>query len=161
MFADEMLRIAHAFLLGLALLCAGCTSNSTQLTPPAAVAMQPAASMEPGKAMITLARTDAYIGSLQSVAIDLNGARLVDLPNAQSYSASIPPGEITLSATHRSAPERHTVKFKAEPGKRYRFEVSSRDEQFAAAVMGGLAGSLLEIAVSGENSGPFKIVRVE
>jgi hypothetical protein len=158
-----MYRIAHAFLLGFALLGAGCASDSPQSasSPPAAVAMQPVAATEPGKASITLTRPSAYIGGLMSVPIDLNGAHLVDLSTTQSYTASIPPGETTLSVAHWSAPGRYTVRFNAEAGKRYAFEVSPRDEQFAASLVGGLAGSLVETAASGERSGPFKIVRVQ
>ena len=45
-------------------------------------------------------------------------------------------------------------------GKRYTFEVSSRNDQYAAIVFGGLVGYVADKAVNDENSGMFKIAEV-
>jgi hypothetical protein len=137
-----MRKPALAFSIALGLLGAG-------LLPPSGAQAQ-------GRATITVTRPEGLYGALASVDVELNGVRVAKLENGGRFTAAIPPGNTTLSATMWSAPGRYKISFKAAPGRRYAFVLTPRNEQMVAGLLGGLAGMMIDTAVN-ENSGPFKI----
>ena len=138
-------------LLPLALLLAGCVTDGpiTSALPVAA-----------GQATVTVSRPNGWYGAAVAVDIDANGAKIASLAAGGSYTGPVHPGPVTLTATCWSSPGRYTIHFNAEAGKRYAFEVSSRNEQIAAAAVGGIVGLAVDTAANGETSGAFQITAV-
>jgi hypothetical protein len=138
-------------LLLLSTLLAGCVTDQSM---PSVVAVSR------GQATITMTRPNGWYGSAVAVDIDANGAKIASLAAGGSYTGPLPPGPVTLTATCWSSPGRYTIRFNAEPGKRYAFEVSPRTEQLAATAIGGVIGLAADTAANGETSGAFKITAV-
>ena len=112
-----MIRIIQAIMLLLTL--AGCVTDA----PVASVIP-----VAPGQASITINRSNGWYGSAVTVDIDANGARIASLAAGGSFTGPVSPGPVTLTATSWSSPGRYTVRFNAQPGKRYAFAVSPRDD---------------------------------
>jgi hypothetical protein len=137
-----------AILLSVAVGCAGCASQP---------ASPIASAIKPGQAKIVL--TPANEGPLlNSVHVAVNGTHVVDLDPGQSYTGGVPAGHVTLIALDIG---QYKYEFNAVTGKTYAFQLSRRGEHVAAAILGGLAGLVVETAVSGEQSGEYKITPVQ
>jgi hypothetical protein len=144
-----MIRAIQAIMLLLAL--AGCvTDGSVASGSPVA----------PGQASITISRPNGWYGAAVSVDIDANGARIASLAAGGSYTGPVSRGPVTLTATSWSSPGRYTVRFNAEPGKRYAFAVSARNDQIVATAVAGVIGLAADTAINGETSGAFQITAV-
>src|SRR5665213_263063 len=113
-----------------------------------------------GQASVTINRPDAYYASAVPAELDVNGARITRLASGGSYTGPIPSGPVTLTATSWSSPGRYTVRFNAEPGRRYAFEVAPRNEQMAATFVFGVVGLAADTVAHDETSGAFKITAV-
>ena len=137
----------------LSALLAGCVTDQAAQAPSAAP-------IAPGQAALTLSRTNGFYASGVSADINANGVRIASLGRGETFSGGIKPGPVVLSVTSWSGPGQYVVRFNAEPGKRYAFEISPRDEQFGIAVIGGMVGVIADTAINGENSGAFKIAAV-
>ena len=133
---------------------AGCvTDQSAAAAPPPAIA--------PGQAIVTITRIEGYQAALLDVEVTANGAKFASIANGATFTGGINPGPVTLSVSHWSSPGGYTVRFKAEAGKRYAFEISPRAEQLVAGLAVGLVGVVADTAINGaEQSGTFKIVQV-
>jgi len=111
-----------------------------------------------GQASVIIDRPSAYYAAGAPVDLDMNGARLTSLASGGSYTGPVPTGPVTLTATSWSSPGRYTVHFNAEPGKRYAFEVSPRNDQMVATFAFGIVGLAADtIAHGDETGGAFKI----
>jgi hypothetical protein len=110
-----------------------------------------------GQASVTIGRPNTWYGAAVAVDIDANGTKIASLAAGGTYTGPIPPGPVTLTATCWSSPGRYTIHFNAEAGKRYDFEVSSRNEQIAASVAFGVVGLVADTAINENTSGAFKI----
>jgi hypothetical protein len=113
-----------------------------------------------GQASVTITRPNAYYASAVPVDLDANGVRIVSLASGGSYTGPIPPGPVTLTATSWSSPGRYTVRFNAEPGRQYAFEVAPRNEQMAATFVFGVVGLAADSVAHEETSGAFKITAI-
>jgi len=144
-----MIRAIQAIMLPLAL--AGCvTDGSVASVIPVA----------PGQASIAISRANGWYGSAVTVDIDANGARIASLASGGSYTGPVSPGPVILTAMSWSSPGRYTVRFNAEPGKRYAFAVSARNDQIVATAVAGVIGLAADTAINGETSGAFQITAV-
>jgi hypothetical protein len=143
----RLLSPARLGVLAAVLALAGCVTDQTAQTSPVA----------PGQAAITISRTSGIYASGVSADIDANGARIASLGNGGTFSGGVKPGPVTLTVSCWSSPGHYSVQFNAEPGKRYAFEVSPRDEQLGVALVGGMVGVIADSAINSENSGAFKI----
>ena len=112
------------------------------------------------KTSVTITRESAYYASAVPVDLDVNGARIASIPNGGSYSGPLPEGPVTMSATSWSSPGRFTIRFNAQAGKRYAFELSPRGEQVFATVAFGMVGLAADTIAHDETSGAFKITEV-
>jgi hypothetical protein len=144
-----MIRAIQSIML--LLMLAGCVTDG----PLASVVP-----VAPGQASITISRANGWYGSAVTVDIDANGAKIASLAAGGSYTGPVSPGPVTLTATSWSSPGRYTVRFKADPGKRYAFAVSARDDQVVATAVGGVIGLVADTAINGETSGAFQITAV-
>jgi hypothetical protein len=73
----------------------------------------------------------------------------------------VPRGHVTLTTTLSLDIGQYRYEFDAVPGKTYSFLLSRRTEHMMAAVFGGLPGLVVETAVSGEQSGEYRITPVQ
>jgi hypothetical protein len=146
-----MVRAIQAILFLSLLAFAGCVTD--QVAPQANY-------VAPGQASLAISRPNGWYGSAVAVDIDANGARIASLAAGGSYTGPVPPGPVILTATCWSSPGRYTIRFNAEPGKRYAFAISARDDQVAAAALGGVIGLAADTAINGEKSGAFQITAV-
>jgi hypothetical protein len=143
-----------AILSVIAIGCAGCASQPAQ----------PFISAVPlGQAKIVITRADQgpYIGPSSVVHVAINGRHAVDLAAGQSYTGGVPRGHVTLATTLSLDIGQYKYEFDAVPGRTYSFLLSRRTEHTMAAVFGGLAGLVVETAVSGEQSGEYRITPVQ
>jgi hypothetical protein len=146
----------HSSLLLISILLAGCVTD--QSAPPVASTIAP---VPRGQAGITITRLSGYYGFLAAADIEANGTKIASLDKGgATFSGSVPPGPVTLTVSCACDLARYSIHFKAQAGKHYAFEVSPRNEQYAAIVFGGLVGYVADTAINGENSGTFKIVEV-
>ena len=113
-----------------------------------------------GQASVTISRPNGWYGAAVAVDIDANGVRLASIKAGGSFTGPLPPGPVVLTATCWSSPGRYTVRFNAEPGRRYAFEVSARDQQIVVGAAFGLIGVMADSAINEGNSGAFKITAV-
>jgi len=149
----SILPLAVSLLLISALLF-GCVTD--QSTPVAAVVAP--APIPRGQAGVTVTRLDGFYGTLVAADIAVNGSKIASLDKGAAYTGSVPPGPVTLTASCACDLGHYTIHFNAQAGKRYAFEVSPRNEQYAATVFGGLVGYAVDAAANGETGGMFKIV---
>lgn len=136
----------------LSALLAGCVTDQAAVPMSSPVA--------PGQAALTISRTGGIYASGVSADVDANGGRIASLGRGETFSGGIKPGPVVLDVTCWSSPGHYIVRFNAEPGKRYAFEISPRDEQFGVAMIGGMVGVIADSAINAENSGAFKIAAV-
>ena len=147
-----------AFLCLASATLAGCVTDQSAAAPAANAA--PAA-IAAGQAVVTITRTDSYQAAGLSVEVTANGAKFASVDNGATFTGGINPGPVTLTVSHWSSPGQYTVRFNAEAGKRYAFQISPRSEQMLAGIAVGFAGVLADTAINGaEQSGTFKIVAV-
>jgi len=138
----------------IAICCAGCASQPAQ----------PIVSAVPlGQAKIVVTRADQgpYIGPSALVHVAINGKHVIDLAAGQSYTGGVPRGHVTLTTTLTLDIGQYKYEFDAVPGRTYSFLLSRRAEHMMAGVFGGLAGLVVETAVSGEQSGEYRITPVQ
>jgi hypothetical protein len=146
-----MVRAIQAITLLMLVALTACVTNDT------APSVLPVAR---GQASVSISRPNGWYGAAVSVDIDANGTRIASLAAGGSFTGPVPPGPVTLTATTWSSPGRYTIRFNAEAGKRYAFEVSARDEQVVAQVILGVAGVVADTIINDETSGAFKIAAV-
>lgn len=145
-----MSRLAHFFLIGLVFLGAAFATGAL---------VQPVAGA-PGRATVTVFREKDGWFKNPPVDISINGRKVTKLAESARYTTSVPAGEVTLTTSHWSDLGRYSVKFKAQPGRRYKFQVSLREEAVGAALLLGFSGMVLDTIVN-ENSGSYKITPVK
>jgi len=104
-----------------------------------------------GAARFIVTRADEYRASLATAVIDVNGRRVAEVERGKTVSGLLPPGPVTIAAHSNIDPGQTTVKFRAVPGRTYRFRVSARTEPYIAGALFGIAGLIIE------GGGPFKI----
>jgi hypothetical protein len=143
-----------AFLCLAPAMLAGCVTDQTTTANAAP------APIAPGQAIVTINRTDSFQGKIISVDVDANGTKFASIANGATFTGGINPGPVALTVSVWSSPGGYTVRFKAEAGKRYAFEISPRAEQLVAGLAVGLVGVVADTAINGEQSGAFKIVQV-
>jgi hypothetical protein len=131
--------------------CAGCASQ-----PPPPIA----AAVAPGQARISITRVDEGPSWSAAAKIDINGAHVVDLAPGQSYSGGVASGPVSVTATAAMDIGQYTVKFNAVAGKTYAFQVLKRGARAVAALLGGVAGIVIDTAANGDTSGAFQITEV-
>jgi hypothetical protein len=146
-----------AILLLISALLNGCVTD--QSTPVASVASAHGP-IPRGQAGITITRLDGLYGSFVAANVSANGAPVASLEKGGTYSGSLPSGPVTLTVSSAGDFTHYSLHFNAQAGKRYAFEISPRNEQYAAMVFGGLVGYAADAAVNGEQAGQFKIVEV-
>src|SRR5581483_3752031 len=112
-------------LLLLCTLLAGCVTDQSA---PVASAAAPAP-VPRGQAGITITRADGFYGSFVAADIEANGTKVAQLDKGATYSGSVAPGPVTLTASCTCDLGHYTIHFNAQAGKRYAFEVSPRNEQ--------------------------------
>ena len=95
-------------------------------------------------ATIQITRPSAYTFALPDAYIDVNGARVTNLPNGGSYKGSVRPGPVTIVVTNWQSPGRSVASFRAVPGKTYRFVIEPRGQSLVASVAGGIIGMAIE-----------------
>jgi hypothetical protein len=139
-----------ATLLVISTALAGCVTDQSSPVASAAVPRSQAA--------ITITRSGGYYASAVDADIEANGRKFASLAKDATFTGGVPPGPVTLTVSCWCGPGRYSIRFNAQAGKHYTFEVSPRDEQLVASLAGGMVGALVETAVNGENSGTFKIV---
>ena len=144
----------RACLLSISTLLAGC---ATDQSGPVASTTAP---VPRGQAGITVTRTGGIYALAVAADIEANGVKLERLDRGETFSGSVPPGPVTLTVSCWCGPGRYSIRFNAQAGQRYAFEVTPRDEQFVATFAGGLVGAAVDAAVNGESSGSFKIAEV-
>jgi hypothetical protein len=127
------------------LVLTGCQTTADSATP---IGAAPAA----GMAAITITRSNdlMYVGAPASISV--NGEKVADLGVGQSYSGSVRPGSVIVSASAWSAPGQSSTRFQAEAGKTYRLQVMPRAVHTTSGAIGGLAGQAVE------GGGPFQVV---
>jgi hypothetical protein len=113
-----------------------------------------------GQASVSFSRPNAWYGAAVPVDIDTNGARLASLAAGGSYTGPLPPGPVILTATSWSSPGHHAVRFNAEAGRRYAFEISPRNEQMAVTAAFGVVGLAVDTVANAETSGAFKMTAI-
>jgi hypothetical protein len=146
-----------ATLLLVSTVLAGCVTDQS---PSVASAVSAPGPIPRGQAGITITRPSGFYGMLVPADIEANGTKIASLDKGAAYSGSVPAGPVTLTVTCPCDFGHYTIHFNAQAGKRYAFEVSPRNEQYAAVVVGGLVGYVADAAVNGEQAGTFKIVEV-
>jgi hypothetical protein len=82
--------------------------------------------------------------ALPDAYIDVNGARVTNLPNGGSYKGSVRPGPVTIVVTNWQSPGRSVASFRAVPGKTYRFVIEPRGQSLVAVLAGGVIGMAIE-----------------
>jgi len=142
--------VIGALLSAAAICCAGC---STQAPVPLTSAVAP------GQARLSIVR-DRSGPWANDAHITVNGAHVADLQSGQTYTGGIRAGAVTVTVSETLDLGQYTIHFNAVPGKTYSFEVTRRTEHIAAALIGGLAGLVIETAASGEQSGDLKLVPI-
>ena len=145
-----------ASLLLVCTLLTGCVTD--QATPVASATA--AAPVPRGQAGITITRSNEIYGLLVPADIEANGAKIASLDKGATFSGSVPAGPVTLIVSCATDFGHYKLHFNAQAGKRYTFEVSPRNEQYAAVVLGGVVGYVADAAINGEQAGVFKIVQV-
>ena len=121
-------------LLSLVLLAGCVTDGSTPSARPTA----------PGQATISITRSDELMYFGAPVTVELNGAKIASISKGETYTGGIAPGSADVSVSAWSSPGTSHHRFTAEPGKTYRFTVAPRSANFAAGMIGGLAGQAIE-----------------
>jgi hypothetical protein len=147
----------------LAVWCAGCSAQ-----PPA----QLANAVAPGQAKISITRdplppgppviVDSIDGPHPAEAppalIDINEAHIGNLAPGQTYVGGVAPGPTAITVTGMMEAGNYVLRFDAEAGKTYAFQVSPRTSiAHSVAPVFGFTGRVVEAAVMGERGGPFKI----
>lgn len=97
-----------------------------------------------GSARIQITRPSSFLFVLPDAYIDVNGARVVNLANGDTYKGAVKPGPVTIVVTNWQAPGRSSVSFRAAPGKTYRFIVEPRRQALGANLALGVIGMAIE-----------------
>jgi hypothetical protein len=149
----------------LAVWCVGCSAQ-----PPA----QLANAVAPGQAKISITRdplppgppvmVDSIDGPHPAEAppalIDINEAHIGNLAPGQTYVGGVAPGPVAITATGMMDAGNYVLRFDAEAGKTYAFQVSPRTSIVRSmAPVFGFTGVVVEAATMGERGGPFKITQ--
>jgi hypothetical protein len=149
----------------IAIWCAGCSAQ-----PPA----QLINAVAPGQAKISITRdplppgppvmVDSIDGPHPAEAppalIDINEAHIGNLAPGQTYVGGVAPGPTAITITGMMEAGNYVLRFDAEPGKTYAFQVSPRTSiAHSVAPAFGFTGRVVEAAVMGERGGPFKITQ--
>jgi len=143
--------MVHGSLRLVLILLAGLSAGTSASAEPA----QPAPKRA-GGATIVVTRADERLNWALDANIEVNGQPFVKLAKGATYRGGVRPGPTVITVNHWSTPGKYSVKFTAQPGRSYRFVVSSREEQMWAGALFGLSGIFLD-AVVNENSGTFKL----
>lgn len=160
------MRVRMGVSLLLAVWCAGCSAQ-----PPA----QLINAVAPGQAKISITRdplppgppviVDSIDGPHPAEAppalIDINEAHIGNLAPGQIYVGGVAPGPTAITITGMMEAGNYVLRFDAEAGKTYAFQVSPRTSiAHSVAPVFGFTGRVVEAAVMGERGGPFKITQI-
>src|ERR1700733_4399655 len=159
------MRVRIGVSLLIAIWCAGCSAQ-----PPA----QLINAVAPGQAKITITRdplppgppviVDSIDGPHPAEAppalIDINEAHIGNLAPGQTYVGGVAPGPTAITVTGMMDVGNYILRFDAEAGKTYAFQVSPRTSiARSVAPLFGFTGVVMEAATMGERGGPFKITQ--
>jgi hypothetical protein len=159
------MRVRLGGSLLIAVWCAGCSAQ-----PPAQLVNAAA----PGQAKISITRdplppgppvmVDSIDGPHPAEAppalIDINEAHIGNLAPGQTYVGGVAPGPTAITITGMMEAGNYVLRFDAEAGKTYAFQVSPRTSiAHSVAPVFGFTGRVVEAAVMGERGGPFKITQ--
>lgn len=152
-------RLGAIAAAALALALTGCITDQSPAASDTA-ASAPPGPIPTGQASITIRRVEGYFAQAVKADVDVNGAKFASIDQGSSFTGFVRPGPVALSVSCWCGPGRYTVHFKAEAGRRYAFEITSRNEQAGAMFAAGIVGLAIDTAANGETSGTFKIVEV-
>jgi hypothetical protein len=110
----------------------------------------------PGTAQLVVYRPSAFIASMRSPDVEVNGAPTCDLTNGGSFLREIEPGPASVSLSHWDMPGTSQVSFQAEAGKTYYIRATVNDDKMAAGMFLGIVGMLAAEAASSDK-GPYKL----
>ncbi|HEX4409911.1 MAG TPA: hypothetical protein VH206_14155 [Xanthobacteraceae bacterium] len=159
----------HKLLVSVVICWAGCTaqaaqqqSTTPQLTTPKPTAPQstaPATAAGPARLSITRVDGSSLFGSTVHIAV--NDVKVADLAEGQTYKGGLRTGPVSVTVSGTADIGQYIVRFNAVPGRTYAFQVSKRTQHTVAGIVGGLAGLLVETAVSGEHAGSYQLTPVK
>jgi hypothetical protein len=133
---------------------AGCVTQAAAQQPTA-----PAVVAGPARLVITRVDGTSLFGS--TVHVTVNDVKIADLAEGQTYKGGVRTGAVSVTVGGTADIGQYTVHFNAVPGRTYAFQVSKRPAHMVAAVVGGLAGLLVETVASGEHGGSFQLTPVK
>lgn len=139
--------IAAAVLLSLT----GCATTSEVET--AALAKTPVA---PGKARVTIKRTDEILYAGAPATIALNGKEVADIAVGGTAIVDVPAGSNVLAASAWSYPGTYSLKLDAVAGHAYALEVAPRASSFGPSLFGPV-GALIDSSANNGNAGAFEM----
>ncbi len=149
-------RLQRVGVLALVLVLGACAADQIVTQAPSTMSR----AIPPGHAAVTITRTDDVYAMALKADVDANGTRIASIARGASWSGFVKSGPVELSVSGWSSPGQYTVHFTAEPGRRYAFEITPRNEQFAIGLMGGMVGLAIDAAANSGTSGSFKIAQV-
>jgi hypothetical protein len=150
-------RLLPIAAVALALALTGCVTDQS----PTSVAAEPAAGPIPrGQAAITVTRVESMFAKAVAADVEVNGTKFASLDQGATFTGFVRPGPVALSVSCWCGPGSYTVNFKAEAGRRYAYQISSRDQQAGATFAFGMVGLAVDTVANGEKSGTFKLTEV-
>jgi hypothetical protein len=161
--SSNITKAASARLLPIAAiaLALALTGWVTDQSPAARVAAAPAAGpIPPGQAAVTITRVDGHFAKAVAADVDVNGSKFTSIDMGATFTGFVRPGPVALSVSCWCGPGRYTVNFKAEAGRRYAFEITSRNEQAGAMFAASMIGLAVDTVANGETSDTFKLTEV-
>ncbi len=135
------------------------TQQSTKPQPTTPQSNAPATAVGPARLSITRIDGSSLFGSTVHIAV--NDVNVADLAEGQTYKGGLRTGPVSVTVSGTADIGKYIVRFNAVPGRTYAFQVSKRTQHTVAAVVGGLAGLLVETAVSGEHGGSYQLTPVK
>lgn len=139
--------------LGSLVAIAGCASNDGLET----AAFEKTA-IAPGKARVTITRTDDFLFVGMGAAITLNGREVANLSAGGRTTFDMPSGSNEIAVSAWGHPGRYAVKVQAVAGQKYALEVAPRGATVAPTLLFGMVGSAIEASSSGEGkAGAFEL----
>lgn len=129
----------------------GCASTSEVET--AALARTPIA---PGKARVTIKRTNEILYAGAPATITLNGQNAASVAVGGSAVVDVPAGNNVLTASAWSYPGEFSVQLNAVAGQTYALEVAPRSASFGPSLLGPVGG-LIDSSANGNAAGAFEI----
>ncbi len=142
-------------ILALSIVLSGCAT-----TQPAGVQAPSALVVPQGKAKLTITMNDDMSLMQVPARVDLNGNRVAELRQGESYSAAIEPGKVILATYAWFTPGTFVSHFELEANREYHFEIAPRAAHLEAPSFLGAKGTVRDGSVD-VNGGPYAIALKE